>query len=142
MIDVEIRVVLCPFRSKLDWKRNQCVALFRGGILGGRFVREQTDDFTSETELVVRSKHPKVERNGKTPANGRNRPFYRYPDAPSSFFLLNHCASTGVVDRSRIGSMLNQGLRDSKGTRSMQWRFPSIVNSVPTEKPNDIAAVV
>jgi hypothetical protein len=51
-------------------------------FFSGRFVREQTDDFTSETELVVRSKHPKVERNGKTPANGRNRPFYRYPDAP------------------------------------------------------------
>jgi hypothetical protein len=34
-------------------------------FFSGRFVREQTDDFTSETELVVRSKHPKVERNGR-----------------------------------------------------------------------------
>jgi hypothetical protein len=30
-------------------------------FFSGRFVREQTDDSISETELCFRSKHPKVE---------------------------------------------------------------------------------
>jgi hypothetical protein len=36
----------------------------------------------AETVLVFRSKHPEVERIGRTPANGRNRLFHWYSDEP------------------------------------------------------------